>query len=81
MGGFKKAVQTAANLGAVKKVEPQAAPQPPKPTTVEVSSSNAANADMDTSLAIKRKGRKATILTGSTGVLGGTEVAKKTLLG
>jgi len=81
MGGFTKPIVKAFDMGVIKKVQPQAAPQPPKPTTVEVSSSNAANADMNTSIAAKRKGRKATILTSSSGVLGGTEVAKKTLLG
>ena len=32
-------------------------------------------------LGVKRKGRRATIATGAAGVLGGTSVTKKTLLG
>lgn len=60
-------------------------PQPVKPTTVEVSASQAAEAQpMATTqeeLGVKRKGRRATIATGAAGVLGGTSVTKKTLLG
>jgi hypothetical protein len=63
---------------------PVAKPQPPKPTTVETSAAQAADApSYGTDLAVKRKGRRATILTGPSGAtnLGGTNVAKKTLLG
>jgi len=56
-------------------------PQPPKPTMVETTAAQAADApSYGESLAVKRKGRRATILTGNKS-LGGTSVSKKTLLG
>ena len=72
--------------GFVSRPKPPAPPkpQPPKPTTVETSAAQAADVpSYGTDLAVKRKGRRATILTGPSGAtnLGGTNVAKKTLLG
>lgn len=73
--------------GFVSKPSPPAPPkpQPVKPTAVEVTASQAAEAQpMATTqeeLGVKRKGRRATIATGAAGVLGGTSVTKKTLLG
>lgn len=56
-------------------------PQPPKPTVVETTASQAADApSYGTDLSIKRKGRRATILTENKS-LGGASIAKKTLLG
>ena len=59
-------------------------PQPPKPTVVETSAAQAADApSYDAGIAAKRKGRRATILTGASGAtdLGKTNIQKKTLLG
>lgn len=71
--------------GFVSRPSPPPPPQPVKPTTVEVSASQAAEAQpMATTqqeLGVKRKGRRATIATGAAGVLGKTSVTKKTLLG
>lgn len=58
-------------------------PQPPKPTVVETTASQAADADMGEmtkAVKTKRKGRRVTILTDNE-QLGGTSIAKKTLLG
>lgn len=56
-------------------------PQPTKPTMVETTAAQAADAPAyGEALAVKRKGRRATILTGNKS-LGGTSVSKKTLLG
>ena len=60
---------------------PVAKPQPPKPTVVETTASQAADAgSMNDAIQTKRKGRRATILTENK-QLGGTSIAKKTLLG
>lgn len=74
--------------GFVSKPSPPPAPpkpQPVKPTTVEVSASQAAEAQpmaqLKEEIGVKRKGRRATIATGAAGVLGATSAAKKTLLG
>jgi hypothetical protein len=63
------------------KPAPVAKPQPPKPTVVETTASQAADAQqMNDAIKTKRKGRRATILTDNE-QLGGTTIAKKTLLG
>jgi hypothetical protein len=67
--------------GFVSKPKPPAPPPVPKPTVVETTASQAADApEMSDALKTKRKGRRATILTENKS-LGGTSVAKKTLLG
>jgi hypothetical protein len=67
--------------GFVSKPSPPAPPPVPKPTVVETTASQAADAaGMSDALKTKRKGRRATILTENKS-LGGTSVAKKTLLG
>ena len=69
-------------MGGFRRPKPPAPPkpQPIQPTAVEVSQSNQADAAQDYSLDVKKKGRRATILTKNTG-LGGGDVSKKTLLG
>lgn len=87
MGGFISKPKLPA-LYAEKKAstpKPQPTkPQPPKPTVVETTASQAAEAPKlgatDEAIKIKRKGRRATILTDDTN-LSGTSIAKKTLLG
>ena len=67
--------------GFVSKPKPPAPPPVPKPTMVETTAAQAADAPAyGEALAVKRKGRRATILTGNKS-LGGTSVSKKTLLG
>jgi hypothetical protein len=67
--------------GFVSKPSPPAPPPVPKPTVVETTASQAADAPgMSDAIKTKRKGRRATILTENKS-LGGTSVAKKTLLG
>jgi hypothetical protein len=81
MGGvFKKPVQTAQQMDAVKEVPK---PQPVTPTTAEVSQSEATAADGTGAMSrkVKRKGRSATILTSSTGVEGSTTLGTQSLLG
>jgi len=63
------------------KPAPVAKPQPPKPTVVETTASQAADAQqMSDAIKTKRKGRRATILTDNE-QLGSTTIATKTLLG
>lgn len=67
--------------GFVSRPSPPAPPPVPKPTVVETTASQAADAaGMSDAIKTKRKGRRATILTENKS-LGGTSVAKKTLLG
>lgn len=66
--------------GFVSKPSPPAPPPVPKPTVVETTASQSADAAISESLKTKRRGRRATILTENKS-LGGTSVAKKTLLG
>lgn len=67
--------------GFVSKPKPPAPPPVPKPTVVETTASQAADAaSMNDAIQTKRKGRRATILTENK-QLGGTSIAKKTLLG
>ena len=67
--------------GFVSKPKPPAPPPVPKPTVVETTASQAADAaSMSDAIKTKRKGRRATILTENK-QLGGTSIAKKTLLG
>lgn len=72
MGGFRKPSKPA-----------PPPPQPPKPkpmvqpTEAEYTQSSAADANLD----VKRRGRRATVLTGSLGLSDRAEVLKKTLLG
>jgi hypothetical protein len=62
---------------------PAPPPQPPKPkpmvqpTEAEYTQSSAADANLD----VKKRGRRATVLTGSLGLSDRAEVSKKTLLG
>ena len=93
MGGvFKKPVQTAQQMDAVKEVPkpkpapappPVAAPQPITPTTAEVSQSEATAADGMGAMSrkVKRKGRSATILTSSSGVDQSVTLGTQSLLG
>ena len=81
MGGvFKKPVQTAQQMGAIKEVPK---PQPVTPTTAEVSQSEATAADGTEAMSrkVKRKGRSATILTSSEGVDQSVTLGTKSLLG
>ena len=55
-------------------------PQPVQPTAVEVTQSQQADATPDYGLDVKKKGRRATILTKNTS-LGGGDIQRKTLLG
>ena len=55
-------------------------PQPVQPTAVEVTQSQQADAKPDYGLDVKKKGRRATILTKNTS-LGGGDIQRKTLLG
>jgi hypothetical protein len=85
MGGFvPKPIRPKAPKPAPRpapKPAPVAKPQPPKPTVVETTASQAADAQqMSDAIKTKRKGRRATILTDNE-QLGGTTIAKKTLLG
>lgn len=66
--------------GFVSKPKPPAPPPVPKPTVVETTASQATEAGMSEAIKTKRRGRRATILTENKS-LGGTSVAKKTLLG
>lgn len=79
MGGFISKPKPPAPAPA-----PIPKPQPPKPTVVETTASQALEAPQlgttDEAIKTKRKGRRATILTNNTN-LGGTSIAKKTLLG
>jgi hypothetical protein len=81
MGGvFKKPVQTAQQMDAVKEVPK---PQPVTPTTAEVSQSEATAADGTGAMSrkVKRKGRSATILTSSSGVDQSVTLGTQSLLG
>lgn len=87
MGGFLPKPKPPAPPPAPKvvpKPAPRPKPTPRKPTVVETTASQAAEAPKlgmtDEAIKIKRKGRRATILTGDE-QLGGTSIAKKTLLG
>jgi hypothetical protein len=85
MGGFvPKPIRPKAPKPApapAPKPTPVAKPQPPKPTVVETTASQAVDAQqMSDAIKTKRKGRRATILTDNE-QLGGTTIAKKTLLG
>jgi len=83
MGGFvpKPIRPKAPKPAPAPKPTPVAKPQPPKPTVVETTASQAADAQqMSDAIKTKRKGRRVTILTDNE-QLGGTTIAKKTLLG
>ena len=79
MGGFISKPKPPAPAPA-----PVPKPQPPKPTVVETTAAQAIEApklgETDEAIKTKRKGRRATILTNDKN-LGGTSIAKKTLLG
>jgi hypothetical protein len=85
MGGvFKKPVQMAQQMGAVKEApKPATTPQPITPTTAEVSQSEATAADGTGAMSrkVKRKGRSATILTSSSGVDQSATLGTQSLLG
>jgi hypothetical protein len=66
--------------GFVSRPKPPAPPPVPKPTVVETTASQAADAGMSEAIKTKRRGRRATILNENKS-LGNTSVAKKTLLG
>jgi hypothetical protein len=82
MGGFvPKPIRPKPKPAPAPAPAPVAKPQPPKPTVVETTASQAADAaSMSDAIKTKRKGRRATILTANE-QLGGTSIAKKTLLG
>ena len=86
MGGFKKAVQTAANFGAIKSVKSEEQPKVAAQTNAPVPENTPAGpttAEMDNenSMKAKRRGRKSTILTSVTGVDTDPQLNKKSLLG
>jgi hypothetical protein len=82
MGGFISKPKLPAMYAEKKASTPK--PSPPKPTVVETTAAQAIEApklgETDEAIKTKRKGRRATILTNDTD-LGGTSIAKKTLLG
>jgi hypothetical protein len=87
MGGFISKPKLPAIYAEKKASTPKPSPtkpQPPKPTVVETTAAQAIEApklgETDEAIKTKRKGRRATILTNDTD-LGGTSIAKKTLLG
>jgi len=86
MGGFKKAIQTAANFGAIKSVkseeQPKVAAQMDAPVP-ENTTAGPTTTEMDNAntIAAKRRGRRNTILTSVTGIDAAPQLGKKSLLG
>ena len=85
MGGFTKAITKAVTMGAVKvapKVTPPKVSQDIQKAAVKEASSGPTAVEMsEDSLKTKRRGRRATILTGPEGLETSSTLGKKTLLG
>jgi len=79
MGGFvRKYIQQKPKAQPIQQAAVKAAPKGPTKAELEMESEEKAK---QASLANKRRGRKATMLTGSSGLEDETSLSKKTMLG